>query len=283
MGKRLSQGERIGRALDNAASKGVRLEAATARKMIEDLRAYRAGLVDRIASANTFEIRRLGDLQDAIEKLTDRLEEQLVTGLVDGMKQGFTLATKAASSASQILGVQIGGVGLTPATISAMNALAAQRVLKFSDTIRSRINTSIMRGVLGEKSPFEVIQMIRVDIGGKDNKGQAFWSAERIARTEVGRVQSAAQQERFAQINDRAPGTTGKIWVTEKDVRVRASHVRAGRQYRIGGTPGPIPVEEAFIVGGADLMYPLDPSGPPEEVIECRCRHRIVPLVAVGA
>jgi hypothetical protein len=34
----------------------------------------------------------------------------------------------------------------------------------------------------------------------------------------------------------------------------------------------PIPVDEPFIVGGAELMYPGDPAGPPEETINCRCR-----------
>jgi hypothetical protein len=30
-------------------------------------------------------------------------------------------------------------------------------------------------------------------------------------------------------------------------------------------------MDEPFTVGGASLMYPGDPAGPAEEVINCRC------------
>jgi hypothetical protein len=282
VGKRLSPGERAKRILDKADRDGIRLEEATARKMVKELKDYRSRLAERVASAGGFQARRLADLQAAVDRLTDRLEEELAKDLVGGLKAGWRIGTTAGTSAGSALGVSIGGFGLTADLVSSMQALAAERILDMSDDLRSRVNNSIMRGVLGEKSPFEVVAMIRDDIGGPDDKGQALWRAERIARTEVGRVQSAAQQGRFATIDRRAPGTMGKVWINSKDARVRDSHREAGRRYRVGGDPGPIPVGESFIVGGAALRYPLDPNGPPDEVIECRCRHRIVPLVAAG-
>jgi hypothetical protein len=51
------------------------------------------------------------------------------------------------------------------------------------------------------------------------------------------------------------------------DDRTRDTHIEAHMEY----TNNPIPVDQPFIVGGASLMYPQDPGGPPVEVINCRC------------
>jgi uncharacterized protein with gpF-like domain len=72
-------------------------------------------------------------------------------------------------------------------------------------------------------------------------------------------------------MNERLGGRLRKVWIVSADARTRESHLEAGRRYAPGGNPGPIPIGEAFEVGDARLMMPQDPSGPPEEVINCRC------------
>jgi uncharacterized protein with gpF-like domain len=59
-----------------------------------------------------------------------------------------------------------------------------------------------------------------------------------------------------------------KYWLTARDNRVREDHVEAGERYDIDH---PIPQDEPFIVGGEELMYPLDPRGSPGNTIRCRC------------
>jgi len=63
-------------------------------------------------------------------------------------------------------------------------------------------------------------------------------------------------------------GVTGKAWLTAGDQHVRDSHVAVGQE---SGPGNPIPVSQAFNVGGSHLMHPNDPSGPPGETINCRC------------
>jgi len=61
----------------------------------------------------------------------------------------------------------------------------------------------------------------------------------------------------------RTQGYKYKIWVSQRDDRVRHSHFVADSQ-KVG-------IDEMFIVGSQQLMYPGDPTASPEEVINCRC------------
>lgn len=83
--------------------------------------------------------------------------------------------------------------------------------------------------------------------------------ATRIARTEL---HTAAGQG-----SDNAARSTGldmvKEWGSTDDKRTRESHREADGQRREMNLP--------FDVGGSKLMYPGDPDGDADEVINCRC------------
>ena len=83
--------------------------------------------------------------------------------------------------------------------------------------------------------------------------------AQTIARTETHAAANYAIQESFK--------TTGiearREWVSAEDERTREDHVAANEQI--------VGLNEPFIVGSDELMYPGDPSGSPEQVINCRC------------
>lgn len=57
-----------------------------------------------------------------------------------------------------------------------------------------------------------------------------------------------------------------KGWQASNLENVRASHLQAEQTYSKG-----IPIDKPFRVGGAALMFPGDPKGPAQEVINCRC------------
>lgn len=89
---------------------------------------------------------------------------------------------------------------------------------------------------------------------------------ELISRTETLRASNAGSFELFKQW-----GAPLKEWLATGDSRTRDTHMDAWARYQEGGNPGPIPIDEPFIVGGAEMMYPHDPNGPAKEVISCRC------------
>jgi len=75
-----------------------------------------------------------------------------------------------------------------------------------------------------------------------------------IARTETRTAQMGVQHETYGR-----NGVQSKYWIATNDLKTRESHVMCGSQ-------GPIPWEQPYING---LQHPLDPTGPPEEVINC--------------
>jgi hypothetical protein len=93
--------------------------------------------------------------------------------------------------------------------------------------------------------------------------GSENWShrAAVIARTEINRFGEAGALAagRRAERQTRRPLV--KIWKDRDDTRVRGSHSRVDGQRRRLGEP--------FFVGRSMLQQPIDPSGFPEDVINC--------------
>lgn len=83
-----------------------------------------------------------------------------------------------------------------------------------------------------------------------------------IARTETLQALNFGRATGF-----RAAGVTTKAWLTARDDAVRPEHTQTERDT----FARPIPIDQAFLVGGFALMQPGDPAGPPQHVINCRC------------
>lgn len=67
---------------------------------------------------------------------------------------------------------------------------------------------------------------------------------------------------------DTSEQTLQKCWISTMDARCRDTHFAADGQR--------VPMDGTFTVGAAQLKFPGDPDGPPEEVINCRCRVGIL-------
>jgi len=127
---------------------------------------------------------------------------------------------------------------------------AKQLARTTTDRLRQIINTGIDEG-LGER---DVAKLIR-----ERTPSIAASRAQTIARTETHAAANFAVME--------SAKSTGvemrKEWVSATDERTREAHADANGQI--------VALDEPFNVGGDDLMYPGDPSGSGENVINCRC------------
>lgn len=92
------------------------------------------------------------------------------------------------------------------------------------------------------------------------------YRTEMIARTETLRSSNYGSWNIF-----KGWGAQKKEWLATYDDRTRPSHIDAWTRYSSGGSPGPIGMDEAFVVGGVAMQCPGDPGAPAGETVNCRC------------
>ena len=141
------------------------------------------------------------------------------------------------------------------------SAVGAERVTLVSGTAKKtlqKVTQNLMTDI--DFQNLGIAEKTRI-LRSQFNRYSAF-QAERLVRTEA---TSAANFATLKSANTIFPAADMmKEWVASFDDRTRSTHAEAGASE-------PVPQNEPFMVGGALMMYPGDPSGPASEVINCRC------------
>jgi len=165
-----------------------------------------------------------------------------------------TWSTAAAATAADFAAAGLPTSALRPDRAAAYITEATNRLVGLGDDIWQDIATQLAAGVdMGETIP-ELAARIQAVAPVSEAR------ATTIARTEVIAASNAGS---FAQAQVLDDPSMTKTWVATNDPRTRPTHRAADGQT--------VPLLSAFIVGGFPLMVPGDPTGPPEEVINCRC------------
>lgn len=127
------------------------------------------------------------------------------------------------------------------------------RIKDASAEIHEAITDSLTEGIDAGETMDELAARVKQAFRGiEDGRAQTIAATETSSAFGVGR-QLAMEQG----------GAEWKEWVTSGLPNVRATHDAADGQT--------VRVDDTFRVGNADLHHPGDPTGPAEEVINCRC------------
>lgn len=156
---------------------------------------------------------------------------------------GRDIATVGAGSAEQVM------------------AAARNRLVGIGDDMWEQARDQLVEGIAAGDDIPQLAARLRAVLGVSQAR------ALTIARTETIAASNAAT---LAQVLVLGDPTAKKEWLatpgidgTGCDHRTRPSHCAAdGQRVRAGDT---------FTVGGARLMFPGDPTGPPDQIINCRC------------
>jgi hypothetical protein len=89
-----------------------------------------------------------------------------------------------------------------------------------------------------------------------------------VARTEAIGALNAGRSDAFQAFTEETDQPMQKLWLATEDSRTRPTHRAADGQR--------VPVAGTFEVGGFHLAFPGDPTGPAQEVIQCRCTMLLV-------
>lgn len=147
-----------------------------------------------------------------------------------------------------------------PLDVEAYLQQAVNRLVGIGNELWSNAHVSLAEGIaLGESQP-KLAQRIRDAIGVTEPRARV------IARTESHGARNFAAHmtmQRFESAYGVPPGVMRKEWQATEDTRTRHTHDVADGQV--------VGFSEPFIVGGYALAFPGDPTGPPQEVINCRC------------
>lgn|SRR5574341_475839 len=140
---------------------------------------------------------------------------------------------------------------------------AGNRLVRVPDEVYALIVREVEEGIARGESIPDIRDRIQTVLTAT---GSQYWPnrATVVARTETqGAVNAGAYYGAVRDAELRGDPAPFKVWISTKDQRTRPTHVEADQQRTL--------LTEPFVVGGARLLFPGDPRGPAQEVIQCRC------------
>jgi HK97 family phage portal protein len=190
-------------------------------------------------------------LDDVMRKLEGRWRGTLSDFIVRGYREGWLLLSADIDSTLSFDLVREEAVRLA-------ERIAGEKVTEITDETMLKVREVITAGVAEGKSAESVANDIRALYDGFRGS-----RALTIARTETAAAVNGGKEMHASEIEERLGMKLVKTWIATDDDRTRPSHVEANDQTVMRDQP--------FELAGGNLMYPGDPSGPPGEIINCRC------------
>ena len=153
------------------------------------------------------------------------------------------------------------GFAISTSVLDTLKDFAFHKIEGLSASAWDKIRGELMMGVLGGKTPQEVAAAIGTNLDDPGIFGSIARRAEVITKTEMGRVFSAAAEQRMEDAADHVDGLQ-KMWR-------HVGHPRVPRETHLDADGQTVPVDEPFNIGGVEMMYPRDPAAPIDETINC--------------
>lgn len=165
-------------------------------------------------------------------------------------------------AADVLAGLNWTGTGLAGVDMTARVARLVGYVEGVGPDLAERLAQTLNHGVALGESVDALSDRVaeEFDVGGRQ--------ARTIARTEVVGASNGTAHDVAGALHLSGVNMT-KTWLSTDDERTRDSHVDADGQT--------VAYDQPFSVGDAELMFPGDPDGPPEEVVNCRCTQTYEP------
>lgn len=146
-----------------------------------------------------------------------------------------------------------------------MKDFSYHRIRGVTSAAFDRIRGELSLGVLGQKTPNQVIDAIAGTLQSKGVFDSIEERAAVITKVEMGRAYSQATQTGMDTAAASVPELKKQWWHAGHPQRPRKSHLALHGQIRR--------VNEPFVTGSLAIDFPRSPKAPASEVIRCGCDH----------
>ena len=249
-----------------------RLPDAAVREMLADLDRARLGILAELAQLDpaTYASFRLAQTEAGLADVMGRFVQQYGTAIDPSQRAmweaGRALAAGPLVQSGLMLHIPLPSRRL----LEAARAYQASLITGLAGDAVTEISQALRAGVLRGANLYEVTQAVAGSLTGPSTFGTIATRAETITRTELGRIQSIANQATLDEAKPYVPdlqkqwshsGNTGK-WRREGHVEAEGQIRETDEAYRV--RPRLDRPYEA-------LRYPRDPAGTPASIINCGC------------
>lgn len=242
--------------------KAGKLEDAEVRKAIKLLADARKEVAAQVASTE-WQSYHLQQLKAAIERAMQEFGNQYGVDLRNAQRDFWEQGIGMVDLPLNAVGVTVYLPAIDTTALSIMQGFSTDLVQGLAKDAAQQINREITLGLIGQKTPHEVMQAVGRNLKDPSVFKSIAARAETITRTEAGRALEMASQARMTVAAEVVPGLQ-KQWMHGKVIRMpRMAHLAAAGQIR--------DVDKPFDVGGEKLMYPRDPAGSARNTINCGC------------
>lgn len=249
----------------------LKIEDAAATRIKQYVEEFRLAIARRFATVD-WSIANLREINGIVERYAEDLRNGAITDLTTRQEKAFTKGIKQVDDVLLAQGVVPYLPYIPVQSLKNSQALASQLITGLSNDMARRVNTEITLGLMGDMSPYQVMQRLSSFIPPLKDAGNmtstAFGRAEAIARTEMGRINAAATRDRLAQVAEKYKDAKKK-WKATHKLNSRPEH-QAQEEL------GPVPMDYEFDVNGVACDGPYDPRLPAGDVINCVCTLQLI-------
>jgi len=227
--------------------------------LLSDARKEVASLI----ASTEWEAYRITEYKAAVDRITEAFAKSYGDMLSDSLGVMWDAGADVVAMPLGAAGISIAAPEISMTALEIMQGYSADLVKNITDDLRKRINAEISMGVIGGKTPFQVMTAIGRNLTDPSVFKTIASRAEAIQRTEMARVFSNAREQRMKAIENTVPKIRlKKKWVHSGKANYRPWHKKLNgvEVDRDKNFPGGIP-------------YPHAPVLSAKDVVNCGCTH----------
>lgn len=230
-------------------------------KAVQFLERARREVISTVG-ATDWQIYHLPQLKTAIERAMQEFASRYGVELNRDQSHFWNFGQQMVDEPLRTIGIMAAIPAIDTTIFGAMQNYSKHLIDSLGADATNKIYSEFAAGLIGKKTPFEVMQAVGTNLNEKSIFNSIAARAETITRQECGRILEEASQARMEKAAEVVPGLK-KQWKHGTSRVPRLTHLAAVDQVR--------PVNEPFLVGGEPLMYPRDMNGKPGNTINCSC------------